>query len=225
MGYGRLGVFGGVYSRDYSTGAGTGKTGTALMLGPTAEGQLWFTREFFAELGFGYGFSSYSQKDIAAGSAATASTAVSASMFRSQFSLGYSYSASPFVFGPKAFAKLGFQSTSFSLPISASEFTGPSKSSGLFLGVGGELPIRGPAVAVMNFDFGIINSASAKDFITASTISSQYVQFFLGGIYRYEPRMSFRFGVNVLGTSADFSDSTSLSQKVISIGPDFIFYF
>jgi len=177
----------GLFTRQDSTASGsTGHEGSGLLLGGKAEGQLWFNPQWFAEAMFGYGFASYSQNDIGQSNSASAGS-VTASSWR--LALGYSYLISGSFFGPRGWAKLGYQSTSYTMAIDATNQTGPSSFKGVFLGVGGDLPIRANFGAIISLDFGLFISGSRKQFesTTASTATStggdgaSAVSFFLGG--------------------------------------------
>jgi hypothetical protein len=193
-------------------------------VGAKGKVELWLTRDWFADLGFGYGSSGYSQKNAASG-AATSGSSVSASVFQFKTDVGYTLFASDDFFGPRAWGKLGYHSTSYSLPASSVERTGSSSFTGLFLGVGGDLPIRGDYGALFDLDFGFINGASESGYSTPNVKSSSNVQFRVGGYYRLQPRLTLRIGFDVTAQGADFDGGGSVSNKVVSIGPSLQYYF
>jgi hypothetical protein len=226
LGWGAGGLWLGTLSRQYATSAqvNAGRSGTALFLGGKAEGQLWLNREWFAELGLAFGFSSLSQTDLSTGMS-TGLASISVTALQSRLSVGYTYFATPELTGPKGTLRLGYQSTAYSMPSSTTEYTGPCTTKGLFLGVGGDLPLRNGWGALVNFDFGFLNTVSASDFISSSAQSVSSVNFFLGGYYRWKPSLSLRMGLDITSQGADFTDGSTLTHKVTSIGPSLQYFF
>jgi len=225
---GQLGLGG--FDRSFSSsvpGSTAALVGNGLAFGGRAEGELWFTKEWFADLRFGYGFAGYGQRDTVTGSLTTASASggVSMATFNFRINAGYSYLVTGDFFGPKGWFKLGYQSTSYSLPISATELTGPMTFGSLFVGVGGDLPIRGPFGVQMDFNYGIIRSVTQTGFTVGDVASSHDVEFLLAGYYRYTSKLSVRFGFNLVAAGVDYSNGISATQKIITITPAILYYF
>lgn len=217
------GAWAGTFGREATTSAGAGRDGGGIFIGGKADGQLWLTREVFAEAGLGYGFSAYSQKDSVTGAESTINGSLS--LFSLRTAIGYTYFTTPDFFGPKGWAKLGFRSTSYSMTANAADFVGPSSFKGLYLGIGGELPVRERFGALMNLDFGVLTSASASTLSALGNIAGATdVNFQLGGYYRHTPRMTFRVVVDVTSSGADFSDG-NMNQRIISVVPSVLMYF
>lgn len=211
----------GNFGRQYSK-AGEGATGGGLLLGPHAEGQLWLTKDWFGELATSYSFWSHSQKNLATGEESD-SVSASASTFR--IAGGYAHPVGGDFFGPKGWVKLGFQAASFTLPSSAARFTGPISIKGLFIGLGGDLPIRSKYRAILDLQFGLFPSASVIEGLTGGVNSASQIRLFLGGTYEYAPRLSFRAGFDILSHSVSFSAAETLSQTSITFSPSVVYYF
>jgi hypothetical protein len=214
----------GAYSREYdASNSAKSTTGNGFFLGAKIDGQLWLTREWLAEMGFGYGFWSYSENASSGGSTTLSG---GSNVFDFKLATGYSYLITGDFLGPKAFVKLGYRSDSYSLPSTSGGTTGPITFKTVYLDVGGELPIRNQWGMNLDFGVGVFNSVSQGGSVTdGSTNSSSNVAFSLGAYYRYSTRMTFRASLEALAQSADFSDKASLSQKIITFSPAILFYF
>ncbi|HLE01825.1 MAG TPA: hypothetical protein VJB59_16310 [Bdellovibrionota bacterium] len=217
------GLGAGSFTRQLSSES-SGLSGTGLFLIPRADLQLWLNREWFTEFGFGYGFSSYSQNDLATG-AATAAGSVSASMSAWRFNLGYSYLVNGNFFGPKGWVRMGYQSATYTFPVSVTEQTTPIGFKAFFFGVGGDLPIRSNWSATLNIDFGLLPSAAETTNVSGSVNSSSQVSFFMGALYRYAPKIAIRGGLEITANNAEFQDGAALSQKTVTFAPSLIYYF
>ena len=219
----------GGFARQYSAAAGTGKSGSGFALGARVDGQLWLDRSWFAEVGLGYQFWNYSQQDLtAAGTSGTPGTGVSASLSTMRIDLGYNYLINRDFFGPKGWVKLGFKSGSYSFPVAtvaSGEVIGPEAVRSIFVGVGGDLPLRGQFGALLNFEFGVIPFAAETGFLSGAVSSARDVEFNLGGYYRVTPRLSVRAIVDIISHGMDFSGGTTLSNKVVDFAPSVVYLF
>ena len=231
FGWGSAGLWLGGFSRQYSSlGGSINKNGSAFITGAKAEGQLWFTRDWFAELGFGYGFFSYSQTDATTGAPLSISSA-SGNVTTSRIDFGYNYLMSGNFFGPRGWAKVGYHSFSYSLPDSQVDYLTATSWKALFLGIGGVLPIRDQFGAELSFDIGVLRSASETSVLSGDTAGTSDVEFFIGGYYRIKPRMNLRLGVDVISQGADFvnnpttGNSASVSHKSVTFAPTLVYYF
>lgn len=218
----------GDFNRQYSNvGANVGKTGGGFLMGFEGEGQLWLTRQFFAELGMDFSFWPYSQGDIATNTADAAAGA-SGNLFGLKADIGYSYLITGEFFGPKGWVKLGYHSNLYNLPISpiiAGEATGPLSFKSFFAGLGGDLPIRGGWGADMNLEFGLLTSSVESGISSGSVGSSNDVAFSAGVYYRYTQRISFRAGVDVIANGADYAAGSAVSHRIIAFTPSVQYYF
>jgi len=223
LGYvvGGLGI--GTASRDFRAAA-AGFTGSGIYFGPKAEAQLWINREWFTELGLAYGIWNYSQKSTGEDVSA-ASGAASATLSSFRFNLGYSYFLTNDFFGPKGSVRLGYEATSFSFPLDSTALLAPVSFKGLFLGLGGELPLRGKWAALLNLNFSLFPSASQTSTSNIAAASASFMNFSVGASYRSSQRLSFRANLDVAAHGADFPEGAVLSQKVIAITPAVLYYF
>lgn len=225
LGFARASLIGGSFSRQFSSqGAAVGYQGSGFLYGARGEGQLWFNRELFADLELGYGGYGYSQSDIATG-VATPAGGVSGGMFTFKADIGYSYLLSGDFFGPKGWIKAGYLINSYSLPISAAESTAPFSVKSVFVGLGGEFPVRDGYGAKLDLEFGLFNSASETGSTNGDINSANNARIRLGGYYRYQPRITFEAGIEIQGSGAEFSSGNSLSQKAITLMPSVSYYF
>ncbi len=225
FGYLAPGLWIGNLSREASNATGTaGFEGSASAFGFRGEGQVWLTPQWFAELQLNYAIGSYTQKNIAT-KVETAAKDVSYKF--SQFKLlgGYFLHFSPDFFGPKAMARLGYQSAKFSLPNSATESTSTVDYSGLTVGVGGDLPFREAFGGELSIDFGVITSGTEAGGYYGTNSGATLVDFRLGGYYWFEPKIKLLFSVDVKSYSLDFASGSTISNKVLSFGPQVNFYF
>lgn len=218
LGFGMASLWTGGFSRQFSSQDGTvGKTGGGLLYGARGDGEIWLNREFFVDLDMGYGSFGYSQSDIATGT----STGVSASgsAFTLNFDLGYTYLITGDFFGPRAWVKVGYMVDSYTLPVSSDEATAPFSVKSVFLGVGGDLPIRDNYGARVDLQFGLFNSGTETGGDDGSINSSHNASILLTGYYRYKPRINFLVSFEVQATGAEFGSGASLSQKTITLLP------
>ena len=228
LGFVAPGLFVGSFSRTASTTADR-KDGGGTLIGVTGEAQLWLTRDFFAGLGYTYGTASYTQTDTPAVATTTATTAatVASSLGLTQIRLdvGYTFHQNADFFGTRGWVMLGYENTSYNLPVSATDLTTPTHVGSLFFGVGGDLPIRGDYGALIYLNFGLFNSGSQDNTFFGDSSGASSVDFFLGGYAKLKPRMTLRAGLTVMSQGMDFVNGATLTQKVIAFGPSLLFYF
>jgi hypothetical protein len=236
LGYGAIGLWAGSFSRQYSaiqSGISTAKTGSGFLSGGKAEGQLWLTRVFVVGLNVAYGFTSYSQSDLTAttsGSAATPATTFTSDLTILEYKadLAYTFFNTLDVYGPKAWARIGYGATAYDMLASADERTGSINFNSPFIGVGGELPVRDQYGALLRFDFGVLTSPQENVLRPGTASGATAVNFFVGGYYRIAPRMTIRAGADVSIQSVDFKsgeDSTTINHKNIAFTPSLLYYF
>ena len=219
------GLWLGPYSRENSSLNNTaGKSGGGFLYGAKADLEIWMNRNVFADLGFGYGLLSFSQNDIVTGQG-TAAGSVSANASRFLIDVGYSYLVTGQFWGPKFWGKLGYHHTSYNLPSSSTEQTGSSSFGALFIGIGGDLPIRDEYGGLLELNLGLIRGYSESGFSVGNQTGISDVTFFIGGYYRYAPRINFRLGIDVLANGTDYDTGASVSHRVISFGPSVQYFF
>jgi hypothetical protein len=213
----------GSLDREISDSTNAGQKGSGFFYGGIGEAQLWLTRQWFVDLQLGGGTSSFTQKNIST-NAETAS-GVNGTMFFGKFDVGYTFFTTTQLFGPKGFVRLGYQWTNYGFPQMPALLLVPSSYGGLFVGIGGELPVRDEWGIAVTLDFGLINSATVSDLSYGEVRGSQHLAFFIGTYYRLNQRLNFRAGMTLMADSADFANSASLSNRLTSFGPSLQYYF
>lgn len=218
------GLFFGGYSRESSNSSGTtGFTGGGFAIGGKAEGQVWFTSKWFGELDFAYlNAGSYTQKNIATG---VESTSVSATMTQFRLSLGYFLHLTPNFFGPKGWARVGYNATSFGLPNTSTQQTSNVDYGGLFLGVGGDMPIRQDYGMMMSLDVGLFGSGSEAGNYLGTTNGATLVDLYIAGYYWMAPKLKFKLGLDFKSYSLDFVNGSSLTNKLFAVSPQIQVHF
>lgn len=213
----------GSYSREVGVGASGGRTGSGLMPNFEIDSQLWLNSRWIAQASLAGMFASYSPSDLATGSSVGTKYSVSGNQIR--LAVGYSLFPAKTIFDSIGWVHMGYRSTNFSMPSSATDFTGPSSIGSLFLGVGGEIPIRDQFSAQLGLDFGLIRSASQTAPAFGDVASSTDLMFNVAGVYRFEDRLFLRLLIKVNSQSMDFVAGESVSQKMFSIAPSIMYYF
>lgn len=223
LGYVNASVGVGSLSRQYS-GASAAKNfnGGGLLLYPKMDGQLWLTREWFVEAGFGYGFESYGQTDSTG--TATAGGSVSATTANMKIAGGYSYLVNGSYYGPKGMVKFGYQTQGFSLPYSKTEFTDSLSFSSILLGLAGELPIRNRWAALLNIDFGLFAGGTETNSLSGAATAASMAKFYVGAQYHFETRTCLRFGMDLVSASVEYP-AALISHKILTFGPALLYYF
>lgn len=211
-------------SRQVSDATGTtGKDGGGYGGGARADAQIWLDRQWFAEGRLGFSYYPYSQSDLATGTDTGASSSVM--LYEQKLGVGYSYLPGADFFGAKSWVKLGTQTFSFTLPKSAAEQTNPVKFSGLYLGLGGDLPLREGWGAQMNLDFGLTKTVTESSGLLGKATSATIVDFYAGTFKYLKPRLLFRMGFNFVAHGAEYPAGATLSHRTITVMPSWVMLF
>src|SRR5690606_4182022 len=125
-------------------------------------------------------------------------------MSQVRLAVGYFYHVTPNFFGPKGWVKLGYHATGYGLPENATARTSNVSYSGLYLGLGGDLPIRVDYGAILDVDFGLFGSGTEDGSFFGTNSGATAVNFFVGGYVWLEPKMKFQVGVDFKSHSMDF---------------------
>ena len=157
------------------------KEGSGLLIGAKMDGQLWINHNVFTELSLGYGRYGYSQSEVGSSTSESVSLAAGG-VLKIQGAVGYLYSVKDRVYGPKVWAKLGYHQYSYQFAYDEDQLVGPSSFKGLFIGVGGDLPLRGKYGALMSLDIGISPSINETDFSSGDSSGVMDVSFTWGHI-------------------------------------------
>lgn len=217
IGYVAPGLLLGSTSRDSTDGSGS-----SFLYGVKGEIQAWLTSDFFGELKLAYGAANYTQKDRLG-----ATTLDGGSLSMSQFRLaaGYFYHVTNNFFGPKGWLKFGYQKTSYGLPQDATAKTGNLSTSGLFLGLGGDLPVRQDYGVLVDVDFGIFGSGTEDAGYYGTATGATSIAFSAGGYAWIDPKLRFQLGIDFKSNSVDFVNGGTISNKSIALAPSLQFFF
>lgn len=218
IGYLAPGFLLGTASRDTATDSGSG-----FLYGVKGDLQTWFTSDFFGELKLAYGSAGYSQKNTSTGAVTFDSGNLSLSQFR--IAAGYFYHVTPNFFGPKGWIKLGYQKTSYGLPQNATALTGNVSYGSLFIGVGGDLPVRQDYGVLLDVDFGVFGGGTEDAGYFGTSTGGSSVSFLAGGYAWLDPKLKFQVGIDFKSNSIDFVSGGSISNKAFAISPSLLFYF
>jgi len=212
------------FGRQSADSTGTsGKTGGGYAGGARADAQIWLDRQWFVEGMLGYGYSTYSQSDVATGAAS--STSSSATFFAQRIGVGYSYLSGTDFFGAKSWVKLGSQGVSYSMPRDATELTNPISFSGFYLGLGGDLPLRDSWGAQLDLNFGLTATATEASSPLGIPLSATMVDFYAGAFKRLKPRMLFRIGFNFTAHGVEYTNGSTLSHSNLALIPSWVMLF
>jgi hypothetical protein len=218
------GLVAGSFARQTANSAGTaGKDGGGLGGGANAEAQVWLNRQWFVEGLLGYSLYGYSQTDLASGAAS--GDGFISTLFQQRLGVGYSYIPGSNFFAAKSWVKIGTQASSYSLARSAAEQTNPIKFTGYYLGIGGDLPLRGGWGAQMNLNFGLTNTATETDGALGDAESATNVEFYAGAVKQVRPRLLFRVGLNFTAQGATYDTGATLSHHALMIMPSWVMLF
>ena len=220
----------GVSLAGFSHGAtrtGRSLAGGGFNPGFRLSGEIWLTSGFFAELTAGGSIMSYSQ---AAGSSAVAAGVPSTTR---SFGIngGYRFLFGDSIYGPQLSARFGYLNYRWQVGTSAEDLLTARTYGGLNLGIGAALPFgKRPYGAQVNVGMMLFPSYSETSQVIGAKgdDSSTVAQFYLGGYYFFEPRLSVRAGIHFESYSTDistFGASGSSSQKNIGFLPSVQYYF
>jgi hypothetical protein len=230
LGYITLGPTLGTLGREYSipqsdTESEDFRSGSSLVFGGVAEGQLWIDQSLFVDGAMTYSLPGGYAQTNAAGDETLAATGSSASIMRWRVGAGYLFRATREVLGPRGFVRIGYGSDSYSLTANEAEYVGTTTFGGLFLGLGGDLPLRGNYGLHLSTDFGLLQSMTETGYTSGDAQGVTSVRFNLEGYGWWGPRLRVGGGIQVGTQSVTFDNDRSISSLGISFGPNFTFFF
>jgi hypothetical protein len=224
-GWASITPFLGEFARDYTSSNGTaGFRGSGFLIGARVDGNLWFTKNIFADVMVGFGSSSYTPKDVATGTL----SGTSSSMFNFHFRLagGYTFLLTPDVLGPRGWVKLGFKRYSYGMTVSTTDLTGTTDFNTIMIGLGGDLPIKRGFGVNMDFNIGVIHIVNhATDLNAGNPSGPSGISFYLGGYYTLIPKLQVRAGADFVLHATSFSGGSSFAARMISFSPSVLYYF
>ena len=208
-GWASAGLWTGDFRREHSGSSfSEAKEAGGFLFGAKGQLHIWLTRRVFSQLDLGYGFFSGGH----------------ATLF--QGSLGYYFLMSGDFLGPKGWVRVGYHSTAYSLTVSNTERTGSITFKSGFVGLGGDIPLRGFWGLLLAVDLGIVKQAEETGFLSGAESGVGDAMFFVGAYYKLKPKVHLRIGVDVLAHTADFAnDTVSVSHRIVSVGPSLLYYF
>jgi hypothetical protein len=201
------------------------RSGSSLVFGGVAEGQLWIDQSLFVDGAMTYSLPGGYAQTNAAGDETLAATGSSASIMRWRVGAGYLFRATREVLGPRGFVRIGYGSDSYSLTANEAEYVGTTTFGGLFLGLGGDLPLRGNYGLHLSTDFGLLQSMTETGYTSGDAQGVTSVRFNLEGYGWWGPRLRVGGGIQVGTQSVTFDNDRSISSLGISCGPNFTFFF
>lgn len=198
-------------------------TGSGVLLGLKAEAQAWFTSDFFGEARFAFGaVNGYSQKNS---NTQVVSALGSESFSQYRLGVGYFYHVTSNFFGPKGWMKLGLQGTNYGLPLNSTAQTGNTTYSGMYVGLGGDIPLRDDFGAILDVDFGLFSGGSEDAGFFGTQSGGSSVNFFAGGYAWIEAKMKLQLGLDFKSHSLNFVNGGTLTNKSVAFGPSLLIYF
>ncbi len=212
-------------SRTYTNSAenpAVGKTSSGFLMGGKAEGQLWLNRQFFVDALFGYGSAGQTQSETD-GTLPVNVGSVGVTQFR--MGVGYTMLATPSFFGPKGWVKLGYQTMSYSMSPNTTNYTGKYSYSGLFLGLGGEIPLRDQYGLQLGLDIGLFPGLTETTTVSGTPDGETSLNVFFGVFYNYLPKIRLKIGMDLSAQGANFGTTGSISNKVLAFGPTVVVFF
>jgi hypothetical protein len=209
MGFGQVGPLFGLFQRDYSNTTTTATPVNTILFGAQGGGQVWFTQQFFLDVGGGFG--------LAGGH----------SVSKFEFAAGYRAFVADSVAGPTAWMRLGYRGINWNLNLDAVNLIHPMAFSSVFVGLGGEIPIRAGWVGQLTLDLGLFRSVTETGVASGTVNSSTDVSAFLGAYHKslFGPRMGLRGGVAFWVDAASFSSGASASHRVLALDASLLYYF
>lgn len=215
----------GVHNRSYQNPAtGLGQDGSGFNILARGESQIWLTKHWFAEIALYQGFFGYSQKDLATGVTSTG-VGSSGTMTRFRINGGYTFFATPDFFGPRGWVKLGYGRTSYSMTSNAAESLSSMSFGGLFLGVGGDLPLRPRWGVMAEIDFAVFKAATEELALSGTVTGVTDTLFYIGGYYWFHSRLKLNFGLELITHGADFISNNQVTHRSITFVPAIQYYF
>ncbi len=230
LGFISVGPVVGTVGREYSvpadgTTAEDFRAGSTFVFGAAAEGQLWLDRHLFLDGNMTWTApSGYSQKN-AAGDETLASTSASASLMGWRIGAGYLFRSTREVLGPRGFVKLGYGSDTISMTANETEYLGSTQIAGIYVGLGGDLPLRGRYGLQINADIGLMQTMTETGFSSGDPQGVTSVKFGLQGYGWWGPKLRVGAGFIVNNQSASFDNERTLSAVGVSFGPNASFFF
>lgn len=204
------------------TNTGESKKAGGLSYGFSGEVEAWITRKWFATGELGRRLATYDEES---GSLALDSADVVAGVYK--LGGGYKYLPLGYFYGPQINLLAGFANYTYNVEESAADGFGQNSISGVYLGVGGNMPLKKGVRVFGQAEFMPFSEFNEEDDIYGSEKSSSSLVFKGGLKYQYSPLISLDAALEIVNNSAKFDggDVSQVSYKdnILKLGASFIF--
>gem|GEM_PF-1177070 len=230
LGYITVGPTLGTIGREYTLpaeGAAPAefRAGSSMVFGGLAEGQLWLDQKFFLDGKLGYTLpGGYAQKN-ADGTETLSSVGSSVNLMSWRIAAGYMLRATRDVLGPMGYIRIGYGSDNYTFTVNEAEYVGSVQFSGVNLGLGGDLPLRGNLGLKLSTDFGLLQSMTETGLTSGDPQGVTSVKLGIEGYGWWGRRLRVGGGLHVASQSVAFDNDRTISTLGIAFGPNFTFFF
>lgn len=210
----------GNHTTSSSLQSGTAKMG-GFLYGVSLAAEAWITRNYFAIGEFSRRVGNLSKSG---GSPSQTTSGQSAGTLR--IGAGYKYLPMGFFYGPQVDLYTGFVRYSYQLDKSAVDGFGSNNFSGLFVGVGGSIPLKKTIKVYGKGEILPFGSFNDNDGILGSSKSVSSMRLDVGVHYNWSPTIKLLGGFEVLNNSAKLSGTPSeisYSDSQLKVGGIFTF--
>ncbi|MCO4752927.1 MAG: hypothetical protein KC478_00525 [Bacteriovoracaceae bacterium] len=223
--FGKLGfltLYFDIASTSVGTNTADNNKATGFTYGVSAEVEAWLTRNYFVMGEFGRRLGTLSEQS---GSLNLSEVSITSGSLK--IGGGYKYLPLGFFYGPQINLTAGYASYSYDVEESSTDGFGKNSISGIFLGVGGNMPLQKGIRIFGGAQFIPFSSFDDEDNIFGSEKSSSSMVFRGGLKYQYSPLISLDAAFETQNNSVKF-DSGSTTQlnyrdTVLKFGGSFIF--
>jgi hypothetical protein len=230
LGYITVGPTLGTIGREYmlpaeGAAAAEFRAGSSMVFGGLAEGQLWLDQKFFFDGKLGYTLpGGYSQKN-ADGTETLSSVGSSVNLMSWRIAGGYMFRATRDVLGPMGYIRVGYGVDDYGFTVNEAEYVGSTQFSGVNLGLGGDLPLRGNLGLKLSTDFGLLQSMTETGLSSGDPQGVTSVKLGIEGYGWWGPKLRVGGGLHVASQSVAFDNDRTISTLGIAFGPNFTFFF
>jgi hypothetical protein len=204
-----------------STNQGTLKKMGGITLGAAVEGEVWITRNYYANIEILKSIGSLSKKE---GTLATDSNTQDIGLFNLR--VGYKYLPMGFFYGPQVNLAVGYGTITQGMDAQTADGFLESSYGGLTLNVGGSLPFKSLYRVYAGMDMWLSPShEDTPNFYPEAESTSAYI--FYGGVnYKLRENMKLDSRLRVINTSAKFTSperEVKATSTLIQVGVAFAF--
>ncbi len=192
-----------------------------LTYGLSVKAEAWITREYFGILELARNIGKLENEG---GVAAEGSPSTINGVFK--LGGGYKYLPLGYFFGPRVNLYGGYASYSYGLDQSSTDGIGEGIIKGLFVGVGGDMPLKKSYRAFGNIEMIPFGSFSDEDGVYGSVDKVSHLSLELGAKKKYNKVMDLKASVEINNASAKFGGNVSkitYKETVFNFGVGFIF--